>query len=678
MDEGNDNTLVGDDSNNNRNNPTMEESADAINLDIKDQSASARYDQREEILEQKEEKEVVPVEVNVNKTEEHAKLEVEGSSSSSSLSVSSKKISMVEEALNLLKEPDSILEPTVFDAIQKFIKGKGTPGRLITQLAGNYQGYPQMVELLKTWIIAAGMGEEEMHKLVMDHVLAWISERFDAQSVDDAITKKRKTTKSLAWLRTLMDDICRNRQWRHLIHSLADNAGSESFFLDLTVKTMATKGHFVECTKHPNIARRQEVFSLVLGKCIVRILTAESESIVIGFINHLERLSCFTKAAFIYTMSMLTHLHSILENNHYKQRITTIVAALDKHCVERGLNGLNVSLLLQHITTDASNPVLQCVNEILLKQQFSMANLTFLLNEYRSDNMPAVEYIQNNGFIGLLLTEVYVKEHSSETQTHACRYLLALATCKSAPGSLFTKVGDEENGVDGDTKHSDTVQRYVTETMNVIREVCTLSKSVKRDVWVNFNKFIHLPVACCGMFLYIHERLTTSVFFLNFSKSSPPQMFGLLEKISVQHPDLWPQVLVVLEKVVYASSSLQALVKVSVCEFVMDRLLHLMMIGCVIPTLNFVHALKETVDSSVLAYFVHKICLHLSSFSAEFIEHIGDIIFVDNVIPSLRLVSGCRHVVVPAIVSMSTTTDISRRVKSELENAVAQLRLGKA
>eukprot|EP00056_Hartaetosiga_gracilis_P011472 m.174409 g.174409 ORF g.174409 m.174409 type:complete len:318 (+) comp13505_c9_seq6:622-1575(+) len=224
---------------------------------------------------------------------------------------------------------------------------------------------------------------------------------------------------------------------------------------------------------------------------------------------------------------------------------------------------------------------------------------------------------------------------------------------------------------------SDTLQKRITETMDTIRDVVVLSKSSRRDIWNAFSKHIKLPVACYGMILCMKQRLSTSVFFLNFSKSSPPPMFGLLEKISVRHTDLWPNVLSVYGRSIRSSSSLQSVVKISVCEFIMDRIIHLMMIGCVIPTLSFVVSLENKVDASVIAYFVQRVCVHLNSFSAEFVGHMCAILSIDGVVQSLRLSSGCRHTVLPSIVSMSATNHVSQSVSSQLNTIAHRLRSSK-
>ncbi|EGD75386.1 hypothetical protein PTSG_06463 [Salpingoeca rosetta] len=560
-----------------------------------------------------------------------------------------------EEAMEALAQPDAILEASVFDAIQKFIKSQGNPGKLVVQLADSYHGFPQMAELLRVWLETSGMPEEEINELIKSHAIAWIKQRFDARVVDDMITKRRQVSRSLSWLKSLMDGLSDNADWRALIFSLSESVDTETFFLDLAVKTMVEKGHFEEATKHKSIARQQEIFALVLARCVSAAIKATTASDRVHFTELVCTVGCISKVVYMFTQALLHRLQQELTSSPPAAVVVRNIAdALEEHVTKQGHSVRDVSFLLNATTTGHE---VTRIARMMHTQQMTMADVDTLHRLYTSDDTPPVSYLQNRGMLEMLTREVFVGSTNNEKHTLQCRYLLAFATCVLPDQEITQETHDK-----------------ISQTLETLESVFSLLQPITKHSWINLSKHIHLPVVARGLVLFIERQLCDSSCFLNFVPSSPPLCLMLLEQITTRHPGLRPQVLAVLTRALEYKYAIDAITLSRVQRLLMSRLLHLASLGFAIPVLTYIAQKQADLDTSLVVFFVIEIVDHMQSpFSPEFVHHFVAIVGQERTVVGIKTkgdrVNACRSF----FSSLLHTRGVSAQDKETLRTIIAKL-----
>jgi len=86
-----------------------------------------------------------------------------------------------------LQRPDAILEPDCFSHLKRFIANGGTPQDVIQYLSSGYKGYPEMCNLVCTWLKFLGMPQDEIVAIVETYFKETIKDNFDQKLADSIV-----------------------------------------------------------------------------------------------------------------------------------------------------------------------------------------------------------------------------------------------------------------------------------------------------------------------------------------------------------------------------------------------------------------------------------------------------------------------------------------------------------
>eukprot|EP01147_Barroeca_monosierra_P009390 gene9390-1637_t len=554
------------------------------------------------------------------------------------------------EALKILSAPDAILEASVLETIQLFIKNKGNPSKLVVQLADSYHGFPQMAQLICAWLETTGMSVEEIEEYLISFTTSWIKERFDAKIVDAAISQRRKASKNLSWLKTLMDNIATCRHWRYMIYGLSETVQSETFFLDLAVKTMVEKELYNPFIQFLRIALVQHRFTLSFV-----ITHSDSQTDQERMIDHLCTIGTVSKVVYMYTQALLHCLVSELNDDIAIKVIKQFVEALQEKASSMGHSIQDVMFLL---TATTSGEEVNRIATMLHSNQITMADVDYLYRLYTSDEIPPVSYLQTKGMLELLAREVFVGMTLNEQHALQCSYLLAFATC-----------------VAEDQPITPTTHDNITATRETIDAILSLTQPLTKSSWLQLMNYIDLPVIGYGMLLFIDRELSDLSCFLNFVPASPPPMIILLEKIAEKHISLRSHTMRVLTDALHRKYSLDAMALSAVHRFLMSRLLYLFSLGFVIPILKYLEERQDDLDTSLIVFFILEIVDSISSpFSTEFVEHFSNVFCRSRTLSGIKVKGERLSECCSFLREMSETEQLLPAVVSKLENALSTLK----
>ncbi|CAD5209621.1 unnamed protein product [Bursaphelenchus xylophilus] len=484
---------------------------------------------------------------------------------------------------------DFIFEAGVFDVVDSLEKQNATRQNIVDQLVKGYQfagGLCTLVGKLENEL--DGSSEEPGTALCFEtNVYNMVTKIFQPDDAD----KIFDMNDGIEWL----PDLISHKPWRKLIFELSENY-PQCLMLNLAVKIISDAGFQNEINNVCTAANQVEIFSKVFASCIIEVVKAfelgENTKDFQMTLDELLKVSCYDEHTYYYTQAALK---SIAQNN--SQAIVSLcnqISQILRISVKDKVLESTALLLYSSQASggEFSSDVIQSILDMVSKQTLSPTDVHQLYQVYYDPNPPPAEIIRDPIFIKILLNSVFNVNTSKLSPEYRSKYVYLLAYAAS--------VGEvNKNGMRIQTKiELDHVRNKIEELIDKLDWADDLVTILSDIV-----ELIELPILSLAMLTYVESIV------LKDDVMSEPQTVHLvlIDKVATLHPNMRNRVFRLLCRLYECQSSKNEIAELVISrqKVVIDRFIHLLSCGYVLPVLELVPRLYEegNIDVSLVRYF---------------------------------------------------------------------------
>ncbi|NXW43191.1 NELFD factor, partial [Nyctiprogne leucopyga] len=344
-----------------------------------------------------------------------------------------------------------------------------------------------------------------------------------------------------------LEQMIAHTTWRDLFYKLAE-AHPDCLMLNFTVKLISDAGYQGEITSVSTACQQLEVFSRVLRTSLATILDGGEENL------------------------------------------------------EKNLPEFAVSLVVS-LGTAASYPrACQALGAMLSKGALNPADITVLFKMFTSMDPPPVELIRVPAFLDLFMQSLF-KPGAKINQDHKHKYIHILAYAASVV-EMWKKnkrVSINKDELKSTSKAIETVHNLCCNenkgASELVAELSTLYQCIR------------FPVVAMGVLKWVDWTVSEPRYF-QLQTDHTPVHLALLDEISTCHQLLHPQVLQLLVKLFETEhSQLDVMEQLELKKTLLDRMVHLLSRGYVLPVVSYIRKCLEKLDTdlSLIRYFVTEV-----------------------------------------------------------------------
>jgi len=507
-----------------------------------------------------------------------------------------------KECLELFTSEDFIMEPDIINHLNKFFQVGGNPEQVVSLLSDNYHAIAQTANLFAEWLIMTGMDIGEVQSLVEDHLKQMIIKNFDPKKADSIFSDE--AIKSPAWL----TEMILHPTWRSLIYKLAEDY-PDCLMLNFTIKLISDAGYQGEITSISTASQQLEVFSRIL-KTSVNNFLVNGEEAMNKNIEEFTKMVCHSEHTFLYSCAIL---HVLSQENKGGSNIKRLFQEVTKLASKNGHDVTPIVMVLSGIWTHVSR-VSNALSAMLAKNALNPADITILYKAYSTDS-PPVDLLRIPQFLDLLLNALF-NPSSKINPEHKPKYIYLLAYAASVYETYKKSVRKNTN------KEELNCTIQAIEKVNLICNEKKSSFELLAEL-SSLYQSIRYPVVALGIIQWVKITVKEKNYF-QLSTEHTPIHLALLDEVVNVHPPLHLKVLDLLTELFESShEELDVLVQLEVKKMLIDRMLHLLTKGCVVPVLNYIKNCwqKQDTDVSLIRYFLTELMDVISPpYTVEFMK----------------------------------------------------------
>jgi len=272
------------------------------------------------------------------------------------------------------------------------------------------------------------------------------------------------------------------------------------------------------------------------------------------------------------------------------------------------------------------------LTSMLSRKQLNPGDITTLYKAYSSQDAPTVELLRIPLFLDLLVNSLFKPgTHINPEHKSKYTYILGYSTSVYETWKGDTRVAICKDELKGTVQAIDRVHsvcsREIGGTLQLSSEVGMLYQCIR------------YPVVAMGILRWVEECLSGNN-YLKVMTDSTPLHLVLLDEVSTCHPIQHPLVLKLLIKLFTASyPGLETLVELEFKKTILDRLVHMLSRGYVIPVVQFIRNCMESqlTDISLIRHFVTEVLEMIAPpYSREFVNIFLPIVKNDSITGILR------------------------------------------
>lgn len=526
---------------------------------------------------------------------------------------------VVKECTELFSRVDYIMEPDACAQIGRYLRAYGPFETMAKMLMDNYAGIAQAVNLVAEFLILAGMDVKAVQEMVESHLLNKILRHFDPKKADSIFTNSGETP---SWLIQMIE----YPTWRNLFYKLAE-AYPDCLMLNFTIKLISDAGHQGEITSVSTACHQLEVFSRVLKTFISTFLQGGEEALE-KTLPEFTRMVCHGEHTYLYSQLIM---HILAKESKGGPNIRRLFQEVNKYALQKGLDVTPITLALNGAS--AYPRACQALSAMLSRNELNPADITVLYEMYSSPDPPPVELIRNPQFLDLFVDSLFLpgKQVNPERRSKYV-YLMAYAVSvtevwKKGVRKSINK--DELKSTMASVEKGTTLCSDNKGSNELLAEMSAIFQCAK------------VPVVSMGMIKWVHHVLTQPNYFL-LHHDYTPLHFILLDEISSNHPLLHKEIFSVLTKIFeFHFSDIDDMHRLNLKKMILDRLVHLLSCGYVLPIIAYLHnCWKElSVDVSLIRHFVTEVLdMVAPPYSPEFMQAFYPLIESNVVTGSLKLI----------------------------------------
>ncbi|XP_014665962.1 PREDICTED: negative elongation factor D-like [Priapulus caudatus] len=525
--------------------------------------------------------------------------------------------SIQAECLELFGSKDFIMEPGISPFLQRYFQAGGGPEPVVQLLSDNYSAIAQLANLLAEWLIMIGVNISEVQKIVEDHMKKMIIRNFDQKKADSIFTEEGQTP---TWLTEMIE----YPEWRSLFYQLAE-VYPDCLMLNFTVKLISDAGFQDEIKSVSTVCQQIEVFSRVLKTSVCSFLEKGEEHMK-EHLPEFTNMVCHGEHTYLYTQALLSILAQESKGGSHLKRLCQ---EINKCATEKGHDVTPVTLAL---SGSASYPrACGALSAMLSKNALNPADVTVLFKMYSSNDPPPVDLIRTPQLIELL-TEALFCPNSRVNPDHKSKYIYLLAYSASVHETHKKGVRKSINRdeLKQTSQAIEKVSGIIFENKSCSDLICEVA---------TLYQCIRFPVVGMGVIRWVEHAVNDPSYFQHNIDHTPLHI-ALLDEVSTCHPMLHPRILELLISLFESEfKELDVLVQLELKKVILDRTVHLLSRGFVIPVINYLKQCWEVKDTdvSLIRHFVSEVLDVIAPpFTLEFVQLFLPLIENENITGSIR------------------------------------------
>ncbi|XP_054993360.1 negative elongation factor C/D [Sorex araneus] len=523
-----------------------------------------------------------------------------------------------QECLHKFSTRDYIMEPSIFNTLKRYFQAGGSPENVIQLLSENYTAVAQTVNLLAEWLIQTGVEPVQVQETVENHLKSLLIKHFDPRKADSIFTEEGETP---AWL----EQMIAHTTWRDLFYKLAE-AHPDCLMLNFTVKLISDAGYQGEITSVPTACQQLEVFSRVLRTSLATILDGGEENLEKN-LPEFAKMVCHGEHTYLFAQAMMSVLAQEEQGGSAVRRIAQEV---QRFAQEKGHDASQITLALG---TAASYPrACQALGAMLSKGALNPADITVLFKMFTSMDPPPVELIRVPAFLDLFMQSLF-KPGARINQDHKHKYIHILAYAASV---VETWKKNKRMNINKDELKS------TSKAIETVHNLCCNENKGASELVAELGALyqcIRFPVVAMGVLKWVDWTVSEPRYF-QLQTDHTPVPLALLDEISTCHQLLHPQVLQLLVKLFETEhSQLDVMEQLELKKTLLDRMVHLLSRGYVLPVVSYIRKCLEKLDTdiSLIRYFVTEVLDVIAPpYTSDFVQLFLPILENDSIAGTIR------------------------------------------
>uniref|UniRef100_UPI00398F7277 negative elongation factor C/D isoform X2 n=1 Tax=Pristiophorus japonicus TaxID=55135 RepID=UPI00398F7277 len=496
-----------------------------------------------------------------------------------------------QECLQKFSSRDYIMEPPVFNTLKRYFQAGGSPEHVIQMLSENYTAVAQTVNLLAEWLIQTGVEPSHVQETVENHLKNLLIKHFDPRKADSIFTEEGETP---AWLEQMIAHVT----WRDLFYKLAE-AHPDCLMLNFTVKLISDAGYQGEITSVSTACQQLEVFS--------RVLRTSLATLVDGGEEHLEKnlpefakMVCHGEHTYLYAQSIMSVLAQEEQGGAAVRRIAQEV---QRYAHEKGHDASQITLALG---TAASYPrACQALGAMLSKGALNPADITVLYKMFTSMDPPPVELIRVPAFLDLFMQSLF-KPGSKINPEHKHKYIYILAYAASVVESWKK---NKRFNINKDELKS------TSKAIETVHNLCCNENKGASELVAELGTLyqcIRFPVVAMGVLKWVDWTVSEPSYF-QLQTDHTPVHLALLDELELK-------------------------------KTLLDRMVHLLSRGYVLPVVSYIRKCLEKLDTdiSLIRYFVTEVLDVIAPpYTSDFVHLFLPILENDSIVGTIKTEGEC-------------------------------------
>ncbi|XP_005104209.1 negative elongation factor D [Aplysia californica] len=525
------------------------------------------------------------------------------------------------ECLELFSQRDFIMESNVLSVLKRYLQAGGSPVTVVELLSANFTSLAGMVNVMANWLIQTGVPFSEVTTLVEQHLTGMVIKNFDPKKADSIFNSDGNMPE---WL----PEMIQHPTWRSLFYKLAEQY-PDCLMLNFTIKMISDAGFQGEITSVSTACHQIEVFSRVLKTSVASFLSGGEEALT-KHLPEFTKMVCHGEHTYLYSQLLM---HLAAEDSQGGANMKRLCQELQKSAVEKGLDVTPITVALSH--ANEYPRACQALSSMLSRKALNPADITVLFKMY-SDNEkagPPVALIRVPEFLDLLIDALYNPSHRINPE-HMSKYIYLLAYSVSV-------VESQRRG-----KNRRLNKEELKSTSQAIEKTHSLicrhkgSSELIAEVTTLFT-CIKFPVVGMGILHWVDVTVSEPNFF-KLNTDHTPLHLVLVDEIVSNHPLLHQKALELLVRLFENTyDELDVLVRLELKKMLLDRMLHLLHKGCVIPVVTFITKCVEDTDISLVRHFVTELLDMIAPpYTVEFVQLLLPLIENKAITDTLRTSDG--------------------------------------
>uniref|UniRef100_UPI00358E69DC negative elongation factor C/D n=1 Tax=Myxine glutinosa TaxID=7769 RepID=UPI00358E69DC len=531
------------------------------------------------------------------------------------------------ECLQKFASRDFIMEPTIFNTLKRYFQAGGSPEHVIQLLSENYTAVAQTVNLLAEWLIQTGVEPEQVQEMVENHLKSLLIKHFDPRKADSIFTEEGETP---AWL----EQMIAHATWRDLFYKLAE-AHPDCLMLNFTVKLISDAGYQGEIMSVSTACQQLEVFARVLRTSLSSILDGGEESLE-KTLPEFARMVCHGEHTYLFAQAILTLLAQEEQGGSVLRRLSQEV---QRYAQDRGHDVSQITLALGNAS--AYPRACQALGAMLSKAALNPADITTLYKMFTSLDPPPVELVRVPAFLDLFMHTLF-KPGAKVNPDHKHKYIYILAYTTSV---VETWRKNKRTNINKDELK--TTSKAI-ETAHVL--CCNENKGSSELLaeLATLYQCLRFPVVAVGVLRWVDWTVSEPSYF-KLQTDHTPVHLALLDEISTCHQLMQPLVLQLLTKLFETEhSQLDVMEQLELKKTLLDRMVHLLSRGCVLPVVSYIRRCldKQDTDLSLIRHFVTEVLdMVAPPYTPDFVSLFLPILENDSIAGTIKPEGECDPVV---------------------------------